>query len=213
MSEYIIQVKNARKYFHETKALDDVTLDFEKNKIHGLVGRNGSGKTVLLKAICGLLKLTGGEIVVDGKVIGKDIEIPSNVGAIIETPGFINEFSGYENLRFLAGLQGKIGKKRIVEVLEVVGLDAASKKKVGKYSLGMKQRLGIAQAIMENPDILILDEPTNGLDKQGVKDFYQMILDEKRQGKTIILASHNAVDIELLCDYVYELDAGKLQRI
>lgn len=208
--DYIIQIKNAKKYYKETKALDDVSLNFERNKIHGIIGRNGSGKTVLLKAICGLIQLTAGTIEVDGRVLGKDIEMPESIGALIEKPGFISEFSGMDNLKFLAGLTGKCENHRLEELMELVGLNPLSKKKVAKYSLGMRQRLGIAQAIMDEPDILILDEPTNGLDNKGVEDVREILLKKKEEGKTIILASHNGEDIRLLCDTVNELDGGKL---
>ncbi len=209
-SKYIIEVSNAVKKYKETVALNDVSINFEKNKITGIIGRNGSGKTVLLKSICGLTKLTSGKIKVDGKVIGRDIEIPKSVGVIIETPGFINEFSGIKNLEILYSLNNKLDKAKLEEVMVQVGLDPKSKKRVSKYSLGMRQRLGIAQAIMENPDILILDEPTNALDKHGVDEFRKLLLKLKGEGKTIIIASHNSADIELLCDVVYELDGGKL---
>lgn len=213
MSEkYIIEVKNAVKQYKETLALNDVTLNFERNKITGIIGRNGSGKTVLLKSICGLTKLTSGSIKVDGKVIGKDVEIPKNLGVIIETPGFIDEFSGIKNLEILYSLNNKRDRDKLENIMLQVGLDPKSKKRVSKYSLGMRQRLGIAQAIMEDPDILILDEPTNALDKHGVDEFRQLLLKLKGQGKTIIIASHNSADIELLCDVVYELDGGKLVR-
>lgn len=208
--DYIIKVKNAKKYYRETKALDDVSLNFERNKIHGIIGRNGSGKTVMLKAICGLIQLTDGTIEVDGKVLGKHIEMPKSIGALIEKPGFISEFSGMENLKFLAGLTGSCDNHRLEEIMQLVGLNPSSKKKVAKYSLGMKQRLGIAQAIMDEPDILILDEPTNGLDNKGVEDVRDILLKKKAEGKTIILASHNGEDIRLLCDTVNELDGGKL---
>ncbi len=210
-NKYIIEVKNAVKKYKETLALDDVSINFERNKITGVIGRNGSGKTVLLKSICGLTKLTSGKIKVAGKVIGRDIEIPKNMGVIIETPGFINEFSGIKNLEILYSLNNKRDKAKLEGIMEQVGLDPKSKKRVSKYSLGMRQRLGIAQAIMENPDILILDEPTNALDKHGVDEFRELLLKLKGEGKTIIIASHNSADIELLCDVVYELDGGKLQ--
>ncbi len=209
--KYIIEVRNAVKKYRETVALNDVTINFERNKITGIIGRNGSGKTVLLKCICGLTKLTLGSICVEKKVIGKDIEISKNMGVIIETPGFINEFSGIKNLQLLYSLNNKPDKEKLEAVMKQVGLDPKDKKSVSKYSLGMRQRLGIAQAIMENPDILILDEPTNALDKHGVDEFRQLLLKLKEEGKTIIIASHNAGDIELLCDIVYELDGGKLQ--
>lgn len=206
----IIEVENAVKKYKETVALNDVSIEFQKNKITGIIGRNGSGKTVLLKSICGLTKLTSGRIKVDGKVVGKDIEKPKNIGAIIETPGFINEFSGIKNLEILYSLNNKPDKEKLEGIMCQVGLNPKEKKKVSKYSLGMRQRLGIAQAIMEDPDILILDEPTNALDKHGVDEFRELLLRLKKEGKTIIIASHNSKDIELLCDVVYELDGGRL---
>ena len=208
--EYIIQVTNVKKYFRETKALDDVSISFERNKIRGIVGRNGSGKTVLLKCICGLTPVTSGTVLVDGKRVGKDVEIPKNIGALIEHPGFIREYSGLANLKFLAGLTGKVDTEKLSKLMESVGLDPKSRKKVSRYSLGMQQRLGIAQAIMDDPDILILDEPTNGLDNRGVDWFRGMLRKKKEEGKTVLIASHNSADIELLCDTVCELDAGKI---
>lgn len=208
--EHIITITEATKKFRETTALNKVSLNIEKNSITGLIGRNGSGKTVLLKCICGLIQLTSGSIMIHDKKIGIDIEKPDNIGAIIEHPGFLNEFNGYKNLQFLAAINKKIGRQEIEDAMTLVGLDAKSKKKVSKYSLGMKQRLGIAQAIMEDPDILIFDEPTNGLDNNGVTEFRQLILELKEQGKTIIMASHNAEDIKILCNTVYELDCGNV---
>lgn len=206
----MIEVKNVTKKFKETVALNNVSVSFEKNKIHGLIGRNGSGKTVLLKCICGFLPVNEGEIIVDGKRIGKDVAIAKDVGILIEAPGFLPNYSGLRNLKFLADINGKIKKDTIKEVIASVGLDPNSKKWVGKYSLGMRQRLGIAQAIMEDPSILILDEPTNGLDKNGVQDLRKLLLRLKAQGKTILLASHSSEDIRLLCDTVCEMDHGVL---
>lgn len=210
MEKGYIEIKNVKKYFKNNKALDDVSMSLEKGKIYGIIGRNGSGKTVLLKLICGIMKMTEGSIEIDGKRIGKDINIPDNVGVIIETPGFIKEYSGMDNLKFLAGLSGKYSKESLEKLMEQVGLDPKEKKRVANYSLGMRQKLGIAQAIMGNPDILILDEPTNGLDKKSVEEFRKLMLEFKEQGKTILLASHSSEDIKILCDRVYELDAGKL---
>ena len=151
-----------------------------------------------------------GEVWVDGKRIGKDVDMPENVGAIIEAPGFLPTYSGYKNLSFLANIRRKIGKKEILEALELVGLGETGKKHVGKYSLGMRQRLGIAQALMEDPDILVLDEPMNGLDNRGVEDMRKLLLDLKARGKTILLASHNREDISILCDTVREMDGGRI---
>ncbi len=210
MDENIIKVMHATKSFGEETVLQDVTVDFEKGKIHGIIGRNGSGKTMLFKCICGLISLSSGEIIVDGKKIGKDTDVPEQVGMIIEAPGFLPNYSGYGNLRLLASIHNKIKKEAIFAAMEKVGLKPESKKHVRKYSLGMKQRLGIAQAIMENPRILIFDEPFNGLDNQGVEDMRKLFLELKEEGKTILIASHNAEDIKILCDYVYSMEAGKL---
>ncbi len=208
--EEIIKVENAVKVYKETRALNGVSVTFEKGKIHGIIGRNGSGKTVLLRSICGLTKLTSGVVYVRGEQIGKDVDIPTKIGAIIEYPGFIPELSGYGNLKYLADINGVVKKEKIIETLRLVGLEEASGKKVGKYSLGMKQRLGIAQAIMEDPEILILDEPTNGLDKDGVKEFRKLMLKLKDEGRTIVIASHNAEDIGYLCEHIIELDKGEV---
>ncbi len=209
----IISVSNVTKKFRENTVLDNVSLEIEKGSVTGLVGRNGSGKTILMKCILGLVSPTSGIITVRDKRVGKDIDIPENVGVIIETPGFLPNFSGYNNLMQLAKIRRKIGKAEVRAAIQRVGLDPDDKKHVGKYSLGMRQRLGLAQAIMEDPDILILDEPMNGLDKEGVKDMRQYLLDLKAQGKTILIASHSAEDIDVLCDTVCEMDKGKLTII
>lgn len=201
-----IIVEHVYKSFGKEKVLEDVNLTIEKRKIFGVVGNNGSGKTVLMKCICGFLQADSGKITVNGKVIGKDCDFPESLGMIIETPGFLPNISGYKNLKILAGLKAAIGKKEILDSLERVGLDPYMKKHVAKYSLGMRQRLGIAQAIMEDPDVLILDEPFNGLDKTGVKHMRELLKELKNQGKSILLASHNAQDIEELCDDVHEME-------
>jgi len=208
--ENAITVKNAVKKFKDITVLNNITVSFEKSKVHGLIGRNGSGKTMLMKCICGLVPLTSGTISVNSRIIGKETAVPKNIGVIIETPGFLPGYSAYSNLKFLAALNGKIGKDEIKNAIKSVGLNPDDKKHVGKYSLGMRQRLGLAQAIMENPDILILDEPMNGLDKDGVKDMRQYLLDLKARGKTILIASHSAEDIDVLCDTVCEMDKGVL---
>lgn len=210
MADNIITINNVSKHFKEGTALKNVTISFEKGKIHGIIGRNGSGKTVLFKCICGFITPSTGEIVVDGKRIGKDTDIPENVGIIIEEPSFLPNYSGYRNLRLLASINNKINKNIIRATITKVGLDPNSKKHVGKYSMGMRQRLGIAQAIMEDPQILIFDEPMNGLDNAGVKEIRELLKKLRSEGKTIILASHNSEDISELCDTVCEMDAGVL---
>ena len=209
--ETCIEVQNVVKRFRDQVVLKNVSISFEKGKIHGIVGRNGSGKTVLFKCICGLMHPEEGVILVNGKRVGRDVDMPEDIGAIIEAPGFLPNYSGYKNLRFLANIRRKIAKEEIVNVLKTVGLDPESRKHVGKYSLGMRQRLGIAQAIMEDPEILILDEPMNGLDNAGVQDIRALLLELKAQGKTILLASHNHEDIAALCDTVHEMDGGVLE--
>lgn len=208
----MIKIENITKKFKENTVLNNVSINFEKGKIHGLIGRNGSGKTVLMKCICGFIPVTSGSITVRNKVISKK-NMPENIGLIIETPGFLPNYSGYRNLKFLADISGKANKNAIIRSIESVGLDPHSKKHVGKYSLGMRQRLGLAQAIMEDPDLLILDEPMNGLDKDGVKDMRDYLLKLKEQGKTMLIASHSAEDIEILFDTVCEMDKGVLTKL
>lgn len=209
----IISVKNLSKDFGQERVLKSVTHDFEKGKIHGIVGNNGSGKTVLMKCICGFLIPDGGSITVNGERVGVDVDFPRDMGLIIETPGFLPNVTGMKNLEILASLNKKIGLREIAASMRAAGLDPSMNKPVGKYSLGMRQRLGIAQAIMENPSLLILDEPLNGLDKHGVTEMRQLIKGLKEQGKTILLASHNQGDIDELCDTVCEMDAGVMTII
>ena len=207
----IISIENLTKKFGDVTVIDNVNLSIERGKIYGIIGRNGSGKTVLFKLITGYLSPTGGRVVVSGKEIGKDIDFADNIGIIIENPGFLKGYTGFKNLAYLAGIRNVIGKEEIRESMEKVGLDPDSNKKVGKYSLGMKQSLGISQAIMENPEILILDEPMNSLDNQGVEEIRKLLMELRDEGKTIVLASHNKEDIEILCDKVCEMDRGKLK--
>jgi len=209
----MIEIQNVGLTIGKTKILKNIEISFTAGKIHGLIGRNGSGKTMLMKCICGFVRPTSGTVTVAGKQIGKDCDFPESAGIIIETPGFIPYYSGYRNLKLLADLNKKIGKEEIQKAMKKVGLDPELKRHVRKYSLGMRQRLGLAQAIMENPDLLILDEPMNGLDKDGVSDMRKYLLELKEQGKTILIASHSAEDIEVLCDTVCEMDKGVLTKL
>lgn len=208
----VINVKNVTKVFGVNEVLKDVSLTCETGRIYGLVGRNGSGKTVLLKSICGFVIPTAGEVRVWGQQVGKDVDFPENMGFIIESPGFLLNESGLCNLKHLASIRGKIGLEGIRQSMNTVGLDPDLKRPVGKYSMGMRQRLGIAQAIMEQPKLLILDEPMNGLDNQGVEHIRSVLLSLKEEGVTIVLASHFKEDISYLCDEVYQMDAGILSR-
>ncbi|MCI6188863.1 MAG: ATP-binding cassette domain-containing protein [Clostridium sp.] len=209
----IIKLENVSLKIKKDVILDKINVNFEKGKIHGLIGRNGSGKTMLMKCICGFVKVTSGQVIVDNKIIGKDCDFPDNIGVIIETPGFIPYYGGFRNLKLLAKINNKITDNDIKKAMESVGLNPNLKRAVGKYSLGMRQRLGLAQAIMENPEILILDEPMNGLDKEGVEDMRKYLIELRNQGKTIILASHSSEDISVLCDTVNEMDKGKIKKI
>lgn len=210
---YVIEVSHVSKSFQGHKVLKDVSLTCKSGRIYGIVGHNGSGKTVLFKLICGFLSCEEGTISVNGNVMGKDQDMLNEAGIIIEEPGFLRTWSGYHNLEFLYTLRNKKNKKHLDSVLKEVGLDPALKRPVGKYSLGMRQRLAIAQAIMEDPGILILDEPMNGLDKNGVKEIRELLLRMKEENKLIILASHNREDIAVLCDEVYEMDGGVIHKL
>lgn len=200
-----IEVIDVYKSFGKEQVLKGVSFTIPEGTIYGVVGNNGSGKTVLMKCICGFMKCDRGRIFVDGRQVGKEVDFPDRLGVIIETPGFIPNLSGYKNLKILASLKGRIGKKEIRETMNRVGLDPDMKKPVAKYSLGMRQRLGIAQAIMEDPGVLILDEPFNGLDRYGVVEIRTLLKELKADGKSILLASHNAQDIKELCDDVLDL--------
>ena len=206
----MIAVKNVSLTMNKQKILENVSLTVNEGEAVGLVGSNGSGKTVLMKCICGFNNSYLGEISILGKKIGKDTEFPPQTGFIIETPGFIPYISGYDNLKILANINKTIGKKEIYDYMELVGLDPENKKSVGKYSLGMRQRLGIAQALMENPTVLILDEPFNGLDKKMLTKMREILVEEKRKGKTILLTSHHEKDIQYICERTYEIDEGKI---
>ena len=203
-----IIIENLRKSFGEEEILHGICREFETGKIHGIVGNNGSGKTVMMKCICGFLQPDDGHVFVNGQEVGKDIDFPEDMGIIIETPGFLPGVTGMKNLKLLASLRGIADDRRIRQTIERVGLDSKLRKPVSKYSLGMRQRLGIAQAIMEDPSLLILDEPFNGLDKHGVAKIRSLIKELRAEGKTILLASHNQADIDELCDTVCEMDAG-----
>lgn len=211
-SEPVIQVDKVSRYFGEDCVLKEAELTLYEGQVCGIVGNNGSGKTVLMKCICGFLPVTSGIIRVRGKEIGREVDFPESLGVIIESPGFLTDLTGFRNLEILAFMNRRITPAQIRLIMKKVGLDPDMKKSVAKYSLGMRQRLGIAQAIMEEPELLVLDEPFNGLDKQGVEDMRKILLELKAQGKTILLASHNEDDIRTLCDRVFEMDGGVLKE-
>ncbi len=211
--QYAVSVENLSKTFGQDTVLKNVTRHFTAGRIHGIVGNNGSGKTVLMKCICGFLLPSEGRITVNGRRVGRDVDFPPDIGVIIETPGFLPNLTGVKNLEILASLNRRVALSEIADAIRRVGLDPTLKKPVGKYSLGMRQRLGIAQAIMEDPSLLILDEPLNGLDKHGVREMRALIKSLRDEGKTVLLASHNQGDIDALCDTVCEMDAGMMTMI
>lgn len=199
----MIVVENLSKRYGQSLVFEGINLSLSPGSISGLVGENGCGKTTLMRCICGFTHPTSGRVTVFDKVIGKDVDFAPSTGIILESSGFLPHYSARKNLALLADISGKVDKHRIDEVIRMVGLDPESKKSVGKYSLGMNLRLGIAQAIMEDPHVLILDEPFNGLDKEGIADIHALLQDQKRKDKIILLASHNASDIARACDTVY----------
>ncbi|MBP3238805.1 MAG: ATP-binding cassette domain-containing protein [Lachnospiraceae bacterium] len=205
----MIKIENLKLVINKKIILEDINMELKKGNIYGIVGNNGCGKTMLMKCICGFVKPTEGKVISEGKEIRKDCDYLENAGVIIENPGFIPYYSGYKNLKILADIKGMIGKEEIKKTMEICGLDAELRLSVKKYSLGMKQRLGLAQAIMENPKILIFDEPMNGLDKEGVNKIRELFLQMKKE-KIILLASHNPADIDILCDEVFEMDRGRI---
>ena len=210
MSEIIIE--NLSKTIKNNKILDNVNLTFESGHVYGLVGRNGSGKTMLLRAICGLIFPDSGKVIINGKQLHKDISFPESCGIIIENTDLLPNFSAFDNLKMLSEIKNTANDNMIKSAIKSVGLDPDSKKKVKTFSLGMKQRLSIAQALFEDPDILLLDEPTNALDEDGVNDVRRILLEQKKKNKLIIIASHNKEDISLLSDTVISVSNGRFQR-
>lgn len=210
MQEYVLKVDNVTKKFREGVAIENISFTAHSGDIIGFVGHNGSGKTVLFKCICGFYAVTEGEIYINEKKVGIGEDMPRNIAFTIEEPAFHGDYSGRKNLELLYSLRNKKDSEHIRKIMETVKLDYESKKKVARYSLGMKQRLAIAQVLMEDMPILIMDEPMNGLDRNGIREVRELLLAEKRKGKIILLASHNSADIDYLCDNVYEFENGKM---
>lgn len=206
-----IKVKDVCKYFGKTQVLDHVNMECRQGEITGIIGRNGAGKTVLFKIICGLLSLDSGEILINGIKRERQADVLPSVGIIIEEPAFLKKYSGIKNLEYLYMINNKNNRQYLESIMEKVGLDPKSKKHVGKYSMGMRQRLAIAQSIMEEPEFLVLDEPFNGLDIHGVNEMRELFLELKKRGKVILIASHNSEDINILCDNVYSMESGVLK--
>lgn len=208
-----IRIQNLTKMIRKKTVLDHVDVVFTGGNIYGLYGRNGCGKTMLLRAICGLIYPTEGEILFDDKVLHKDMDFPDDIGVVIENVELLPQYDAYTNLKLLAEIKGKIGETEIKDMMERIGLDPDDRKKAGAFSLGMKQKLAIAQAMMEEPDVLLLDEPTNGLDEESVYNIRQMLLEEKERGCIILLASHNKEDLSILADHIVKMEEGKIEEI
>ena len=206
-----VHVRNVTKTIKGVKVLDDISIDIPSGSVTGLRGINGSGKTMLMRAVCGLIGLDDGSIEVDGKRVGVDVDSPPSVGLLIENPGFIDGFSGFDNLWLLAQLTGRIGSREVESALELVGLKSARDKAYRTYSLGMKQRLGIAAAIMESPDLVVLDEPTNALDESGVALIQDIVHAQADRGAAVLVASHDAVVLSALADRIYKLYEGRVK--
>lgn len=209
MENYIIKLENVSKKIKGATILDDVNLEFTGGKVYGLKGKNGSGKTMLMRAICGLIR-TEGTITINGKILGKDISFPESIGVLIENPAFISGYTGFKNLKVLASIQNKIGDDEIKKAIELVGLDPDDKRTYRKYSLGMKQKLGIAAAFMESPQIIILDEPINALDESGANQVHMILEEQKKNGAIIIIACHDKEELEMLSDEIIEINDGRI---
>jgi ABC-2 type transport system ATP-binding protein len=207
-----IEVENLTKVISKNTVLNNINIKMEQGKIYGLKGKNGSGKTMLMRAICGLIIPTEGRVIIDGKVLSKDISFPESIGALIESPGFISNYSGYKNLKILAEIQGKIGEEKIKQTISLVGLDPEDKKKFKKYSLGMKQKLGIAAAIMEEPKIIILDEPTNALDENSIKKLGGILRDLRDRGTLIVISCHDSEELNYLSDEIFFIENGEMKK-
>lgn len=207
---FMLEVKGINKKIRKTTILTDINLSLKSGKVYGFVGRNGSGKTMLFRALSGLMKIDSGEIIYQSKRLHEDFPVLPNLGLTIENAGLYSEFTGFKNLQLLAKLNNKIDDQQIKSAIKRVGLDPDDKRTFKKYSLGMKQRIVLAQAIMERPDIIMLDEPTNSLDEDSVKQIRQVIREEKERGAMILLASHNKEDINLLADQVFRIDQGHI---
>lgn len=208
-----IEFKNVTKFIGKNKILDNITLTIQSGKVTGLKGINGSGKTMMMRLIAGLIYASSGNVSIDNKILGKDIAFPPNIGIMLENPAFLNRYSGYDNLRIIADIRNTINEKRVQEVMKLVGLNENGKKKYGKFSLGMKQRLGIAAAIMEYPSILLLDEPTNALDESGIEMVREIIISERDRGATVIISSHDSDFLESVSECIVEISEGKTKNI
>lgn len=209
----MLEIKGLTKKFKQRTVLRDINLSLKFGNIYGFIGANGSGKSVFFKTICGFLKPDKGTVTVNGKTIGKEMDFLPSLGVVIEKPGFIENYNQFDNLKYLAQINNIIDDKKIIEVIHRVGLDINNKEKVKTFSLGMRQRLAIAQAIMEDQKIIILDEPFNGLDKNGCNQIKNLLMELKSPDRLILLTSHIEGDIDSLSDYIFEFSDGKISLV
>lgn len=207
-----LEVKHISKQIGMDEVLKDITISMEKGKVYGFQGKNGCGKSMLMRVICGLVIPTHGSVTIDGEQLGKELSFPRSLGMMIEKPGFLGSYTGWQNLEMLAAIRNKVKKKEIEDVLEQVGLEDVMHKKYRKYSLGMKQKLGIAAALMENPDILILDEPANALDEKSEEQLWNIVREEKERGVLVIVSCHTAEVLESVADEIYRMDCGQVKE-
>lgn len=210
MESIYIEIRNLSKKIKGVMVLDNINMKLQKGKVYGFTGPNGSGKTMLFRSICGLIKPTEGTIEINNKKLHENISFPESVGALIENPGFLPNYSGRKNLKLIADIKGIIGYDEIDKLMDLIGLDLIDKKKYKQYSLGMKQKLGIAQALMEDPELIILDEPTNALDEKSIQNVLELIKEEKEKGKTILIASHDKVNLEKVSDVIFKMENGRI---
>lgn len=208
--ESYIKINNLSKKIKNNIVLDNINLELHKGKVYGFRGINGSGKTMLFRAICGLITPTKGEVIIDNKKLHRDISFPESIGILIENSGFLPNYTGKRNLKLLADIKGIIEDEEIDRIINLVGLDCNDRRKYKQYSLGMKQKLGIAQALMENPDLILLDEPTNALDEKSIKNILDIIVKEKEKGKTILIASHDKLSLEEVSDEIINMENGRI---
>lgn len=208
-----VEIRNISKKIKGKQILNNISLNIEKGRVYGFVGHNGCGKTMLFRAICNFINIDEGEIIVNGSTIKPEKEYPVKLGVIIEYPGFIDSYTGYKNLEYLASINNYIKKEDIDNVLKEVGLYEHRDEKVKKYSLGMKQKLGIAQAIMEDQELLIFDEPINALDDESIITFRNIIKSKRDEGKTILISSHNKEYLEDIFDYVVKMNNGRIKEV
>lgn len=208
-----IVIDHVTKVIDGNTILNDISFEMVSGNIYGLKGQNGAGKTMLMRAMCGLIQVTSGNVVIDGEVIGKDISFPRSLGILLESPGFINGYSGYKNLKTLADIRRKVGSEEIIATLNRVGLDPHEKKPFKKYSLGMKQKLGIAGAILESPDFIILDEPTNALDEKSITNMKELLWELRGGDRIVLISRHDTENLLEMADTIIELSNGELKSV